>query len=162
VPAEVAIEFGLTGPYSIFIGGSPATLQAIWHGATLLEGNACDRALVLAVETFEECADLYSRHRRLTGWPLVEAAGCLWLEPGAGTLSLEWRRGRAHPPEEGARRQPGEMLACGPLAALDLWRGGGSDEPLRLGGAWRGEVVELTWMSESRRPAGTAARGGDP
>ena len=162
VPAEVAIEFGLTGPYSIFIGGSPATLEAIWHGASLLEAGACDRALVLTVETFEECVDLYSRQRRLTGWPLVEAAGCLWLEPGAGTLALECRRGRARPPDEGAHRPPGEMLACGPLAAVALWRAGGHREPLRLCGAWRGEVVELTWMSESRRPAGTAARGGDP
>ena len=28
VPAEVAIEFGLAGPYGIFLGGSPATLRA--------------------------------------------------------------------------------------------------------------------------------------
>src|SRR6266508_1288115 len=28
VPAEVAIEFDLTGPYSIFLGGPPATLRA--------------------------------------------------------------------------------------------------------------------------------------
>src|SRR3989442_10956472 len=93
VPAEVAIEFGVTGPYAVFLGGPPATLRAIWQGAILLDSGACDRALVLAVEIFEECADLYARAPRLTGRPLVEAAGCLWLEPGRGRLVFESPRG---------------------------------------------------------------------
>ena len=75
VPAEVAIEFALTGPYAIFLGGAPATLRAMAHAAGLLERDVCDRALVLAVEIFEECADLYARAPRLLGRPLVEAAG---------------------------------------------------------------------------------------
>ena len=83
VPAEVAIEFGVTGPYAIFLGGPPATLRAIWQAAILLESGACDRALVLSVEIFEECADLYARARRLTGRPLVEA--------GPLELSGSWR-----------------------------------------------------------------------
>ncbi|HEU5393419.1 MAG TPA: hypothetical protein VFV36_01325, partial [Candidatus Methylomirabilis sp.] len=30
VPGEAAVEFGITGPYAIFLGGPPATLRAIW------------------------------------------------------------------------------------------------------------------------------------
>ena len=59
-PAEVAIEYGLTGPLAILIGGPVTTLRAIWHAAALLGAGACDRVLVLAVEIFEECADLYA------------------------------------------------------------------------------------------------------
>src|SRR5262245_55848046 len=86
VPAEVAIELGVSGPYAIFIGGPPATLRAIAHAARLLEAGAADRALVLAVEIFEECADLYARSRRLMAAPLVEAAACLWLAAGRGSV----------------------------------------------------------------------------
>jgi hypothetical protein len=145
VPAEVAIEFGLTGPYAVFIGGPPATLRAIWHAATLLQGGLCDRALVLAVETFAECADLYARGRRLAGRPLVEAAGCVWLEPGAGTLVLESRRGGRRPDPGGIRRRLGETFACEPLAVLDRWRRDGETSPLSVSGGWRGETVELSW-----------------
>ncbi len=147
VPAEVAIEFDLTGPYSIFLGGPPATLRAIWQAAILLDSGACDRALVLAVETFEECADLYARAHRLTGRPLVEAAGCLWLEPGRGHLIFDSRRG-------GRRRASarcelvGEMFGCEPLAGLDRWRRGLASGPLELVGTWRGEQARLVW-SES-------------
>jgi hypothetical protein len=147
VPAEVAIEFGLTGPYAIFLGGPPATLRAIWHAATLLGSGACDRALVLALEVFEECADLYARRRRLVGWPLVEAAGCLWLEPGRGRLALETRPG-GRPALDEARRRLGESLSVGPLAALGLRRGR-PGEPLLLAGSWQGGETRLTW-SETR------------
>src|SRR5262249_6154372 len=54
VPAEVAIEFQLTGPYVIGIGGGTATLEALAHAAALVERGECTRALVLAVETFRE------------------------------------------------------------------------------------------------------------
>ena len=63
VPAEVAIEFGITGAYGILLGGAPATLRAIEQAARLLEAGRCRRALVLVVEVFEECAELYARHR---------------------------------------------------------------------------------------------------
>ncbi len=144
-PAEVAIEYGLTGPSAIFIGGPPATLRAIWYAATLLASGACDRALVLAVETFEECDDLYRRQRRLVGAPFVEAAGCLWLEPGTGSLSFV--QGRRHDCTEtdSLRRRVGETFACEPLLGLWLWRESGKGRPLTLHGRWRGETAELSW-----------------
>jgi Beta-ketoacyl synthase, N-terminal domain len=139
VPAEVAIEFAVTGPYAIFLGGPPATLRAIWQAAILLEAGVCDRALVLAMEIFEECADLYARARRLTGRPLVEAAGCLWLERGHGRLVFESRRG-------GHRRaRAAELFSCEPLAALQRWRREPVSRPLELTGAWRGEHARLRW-----------------
>ena len=150
VPAEVAIEFGLTGPSALFIGGPTATLHGIWHAASLLAGDACERALVLAVETFAECAELYERARALTVAPLVEAAGCLWLEPGTGSLSLALgrARGRGRP---GIARQVGETLACEPLCAVARWRAGGAGEPLVLDGRWRGEAARLSWHDAAAR-----------
>jgi hypothetical protein len=146
VPAEVAIEFGLAGPYGIFLGGSPATLRAIWQAAVWLDEGACDRALVLAVETFAECADLYWPARRLTGSPLVEAAGCLWLERGSGELVLECRRERGH----GARHRAAEapMLGCEPLAMIERWRRD-DRRPLDLSGFWRGEQARLAWIDDT-------------
>jgi hypothetical protein len=147
VPAEVAIEFGVTGPYAIFLGGAPATLRAIRHAAVLLDETACDRALVLAVEVFEECADLYERSRRLLGQPLVEAAGCLWLERGAGDLVFEARRdGR----RSGRSASGSELMSCGPLAALEAWRRSPAG-PLELRGSWRGETARLVWPVSGTR-----------
>jgi len=144
VPAEAAIEYQLRGPSVLFIGGPPAALRAMWYAATLLAARACDRALVLGVETFEECADLYARGRRRTAPPLVEAAACLWLEPGDGRLALRSARGRSR--GDDARRL-GEMLAVGPLAEVALRRHEGHSsplaDPLGLTGAWRGEVADL-------------------
>jgi hypothetical protein len=161
VPAEVAIEFGVTGPYAIFLGGPPATLRAIWQAALWLDAGACDRALVLAVEIFDECADLYARAARLLGRPLVEAAGCLWLEPGRGRLVFESRRGagrRARP----LRKDDGEMLGCAPLAALDRWRRGGALAPLDLVGAWRGEQARLVWGEGAEVECPVKAPGNGP
>jgi len=152
VPAEAAIEFGITGPYAIFIGGPAATLRAIWYAATLLEAVLCERVLVLAVETFEECVDLYTRGRRLTGHPLVEAAGCLWLEPGKGTLEIESDRGDGRPNRDGIRQRLGEAFACEPLATLDLWRRGEASPTLCLSGAWGGETVRLWWTEPLATP----------
>jgi beta-ketoacyl synthase-like protein len=161
VPAEVAIEFGVTGPYEILVGGPTATLRAVAGAAGLLESGACDRALVLAVEIFEECADLFARAGGPLARPLVEAAGCLWLEPGEGTLSFEQHR-RGHwrgPRRETAdtRRRLGEMLACEPVAALALARQAGHEGPLHVDGAWRGETARLAW-SRSPYPMRRAAR----
>jgi Beta-ketoacyl synthase, N-terminal domain len=147
VPAEVAIEFGLTGPYAIFLGGPPATLRAIWQGAALLESGTCDRALVLSVEVFEECADLYARARRLTPAVLVEAAGCLWLEPGRGELTFESGRASGRPGPSAADEHGG-MFSGAPLAAVRRWRSAPGAGPLALSGAWRGEHARLVW-SES-------------
>lgn len=154
VPAEVAIEFGLTGPYEMLVGGPTATMRAIARAAALLESGACDRALVLAVEIFEECADLFGRARGRLARPLVEAAGCLWLEPGEGDLTLEHARGRRSE-RAGTRLRLGEMLACEPLAALALARDGGVG-PLRIEGAWRGETARLWWSQSPYRMRGAA------
>jgi 3-oxoacyl-(acyl-carrier-protein) synthase len=153
VPAEVAIAFGLTGPYEILVGGAPATMRAIARAAALLETGACDRALVLAVEVFEECADLFERHRSPLDGPLVEGAACLWLEPGDGTLTFERRRGRED--EATVRRRIGEMLACEPLAALALARDSAGLEATQVHGSWRGETARLEW---SRAPYQTRPR----
>jgi len=155
VPAEAAIEFGLTGPYEILIGGPTATMRAVARAAALLESGACDRALVLAVEIFEECADLFARARGRLARPLVEAAGCLWLEPGEGTLSFGQARGGRRE-TGGARQRLGEMLACEPVAALALARDGGAAGPLRLQGAWRGETARLAWSQSPYRMRGAA------
>ena len=88
VPAEVAIEFALHGPYAVLIGGAATTIDALVHARTLLGRGACARALVLAVETFVECADLHARARWLVDRPLVEAAVAVLLEPGQGDERL--------------------------------------------------------------------------
>jgi hypothetical protein len=154
VPAEVAIEFGVAGPYGILIGGAPATLRAIEQAARLLDAGTCDRALVLAVEIFEECADLYARHRRSYRWPLVETAACLWLERGGGELSLESARGgRRAAGAAGA----GERFAAGPLADLRDWRARATPGPVELWGRWRGEQARLHWSPEISHARGSAA-----
>ena len=142
--AEVAIEFELAGPYEILIGGAPATMRAVLRAAALLDAGACDRALVLTVDVFEECADLFKSGRGRLARPLVEAAGCLWLEPGEGTLSLAHQRGGARE-ADGARERLGETLACEPVAALALARDSGAGGPVSVHGAWRGETARLAW-----------------
>ena len=154
VSAEVAIEFGITGAYGILIGGAPATLRAIEQSARLLERGRCDRALVLVVEIFEECADLYARHRRLDRRPLVETAACLWLERGEGDLRFEATRGAgaAAAPSRGAER-----FAAGPLADLREWLDRAPVGPLELSGRWRGEQARLRWNAERSHARGSAA-----
>jgi hypothetical protein len=61
LPGEVAIEFGLTGPYVILIGGPTATIDGLWQVGRLLAEGRCQRALVLALETFAECEALWRR-----------------------------------------------------------------------------------------------------
>jgi hypothetical protein len=146
VPAEVAIEFGLAGPYVILIGGAAAAVDALWQATLLLERGRCERALVLAVETFAECADLYARGRWLTGRPLVEAAACALLTPGA----LRARYGSAAAAarlESLARRRAGETFACAPLLALALAGDDWARGPVALTGEWRGRRAALTWAA---------------
>lgn len=152
VSAEVAIEFGITGPYGILIGGAPATLRAIEQSARLLETGRCDRALVLVVEIFEECADLYARHRRFDRRPLVETAACLWLERGEGDLRFESSRGAR---ADSARN--GERFAAGPLADLRDWLDRAPAGPLELSGCWRGEHARLRWSTKQSHARGSAA-----
>jgi len=134
VPAEVAIEFGLCGAYLNFVGGAAATVDALWYAGNLLERGECDQALVLAVETFEECADLYGRARWLAKGPLVEAAACALLGPGGERYAYE----AGAPGAGGARRRAGETFACEPLIALAT-----SAEPALISGRWRGRGAAL-------------------
>jgi Beta-ketoacyl synthase, N-terminal domain len=157
VPAEVAIEYGITGPYAVFLGGPPATLRAIWQAALWLADGICDRALVLVVETFAECADLYWRARRLTGWPLVEAAGCLWLAQGQGELVAEFRRAAGVRHRE-TRAGAAQSFGCEPLAKIEHWRGQAQRAPLELTGIWRGERARLAWV-DAPAPDGAATSG---
>ncbi len=136
VPAEVAIEFGVTGPYGIVIGGGPATLRAIEQAARLLAAGTCDRALVLAVEIFEECADLYTRHRRSYRWPLVETAACLWLERGAGAISFESARARGRAEDRSSCRGAGGASRRGSSGARRI--------PTRAAARRETEVVSMT------------------
>jgi hypothetical protein len=154
VSAEVAIEFGLTGPYLILIGGATATLDALWQAERLLAEVACRRVLVLAVETFAECAELYGRGRWLVERPLVEAAVAALLLPGEPARTVH---PAAQPSalERLARQRAGETLACGPLIQLALAQEMGEDAG-DLTGIWRGRRVALA----ARRDGGPARRPG--
>jgi hypothetical protein len=93
VPGEVTIQFGMTGPYLSLLSGANAGVEALWHAATLLANDQCDRALILGVETFAECADLFAAGRWLLGGPLVEAVACLILERHAVLSEVGYRAG---------------------------------------------------------------------
>jgi len=116
-----------------------------------LEAHACDHAIVLAVEVFAECADVFARVRRAPSVPLVETAACLWLDRGHGTIIFERRRGGMG----GDRARIGEMLSCEPLATLALARETGGEGPVAVAGTWRGETARLEW---SARPYRTRSR----
>jgi 3-oxoacyl-(acyl-carrier-protein) synthase len=141
---EVAIEFGLTGPYGILIGGAAAAIDGLWQATLLLEAGRCERALVLAVETFEDCAELYARARWLVKRPLVEAAACVLLTPGALRTRYDAPRA-ASPLEARVRARAGETLAGAPLVALALAREDGATGPIGVTGEWRGRRAGLYW-----------------
>jgi hypothetical protein len=141
VPAEVAIEFRLSGPYLIFLGGAAAAIDALWFAGTLLDQGACVRALVLAVETFEACADLYACGRWLMKGPLVEAAACALLLPGGPGHVYSSMAADRFPTQDAIRQRAGETLACAPLIALAM---GEPKEPRTLGGLWRGRLATLS------------------
>lgn len=142
VPGEVAIQYGLTGPYVILLGGPAATIDALWQAGTLLAGGGARRALVVAVETFEECAALWARGRWATPRPLVEAAACAVLEAGGPAPGYESVTAAPSPLEAEAGRRAGATLACQPLVALAL--AGRRPGPVRVSGWWRGRRAALT------------------
>ena len=144
LPAEVAIEFGLTGAYVILIGGPAATVDALWQAGRLLDEGRCDRALVLAVETFDECEALWRRARWALPTPLVEAAVCAMLVRGSSGVTVTGN-GSGPALEADAQTRAGSTLACGPLIALALAREAGGGEA-RVTGTWRGRraAIELT------------------
>ena len=141
VPAEVTIEYGLRGPYVTLIGGAATTIEALAWAGRLIADGACTRALVLAVETFTECASLFARDRRLLGRPLTEAAACALLvagEPPLAVQTVDETSTRA----ADVRRRAGQTLACAPLLALALARAVGED-PWSVTGRWRGRTLAL-------------------
>jgi hypothetical protein len=95
VPGEVTIQFNIIGPYLSFLSGANAGLEALWQAATLLATNQCDRALLLGIETFVECAELFTAGRWLLGRPLVETALCLVLERRATLAEVAYYTGRS-------------------------------------------------------------------
>jgi hypothetical protein len=149
--AEVAIEFGLTGAYVILIGGAAATVDALRQASRLLRDGRCDRALVLAVETFDECEDLWRRARWALPAPLVEAAVCALLVPGVGGEAAEGI-GVDETLETAVQRRAGSTLACGPLIALALAREAGG-RAASVTGTWRGRraTIDLTMTGPAAR-----------
>jgi hypothetical protein len=141
VPAEVAIEYGVRGGYVILVGGPTAGIEALWQAATLLTTGRYERALVLAVETFAECEDLWARGRWAARGPLVEAAACALLE-GGGDVGYAIATAAA-PLETLAGRRAGQTLACEPLVGLALARDAGQPQA-RLTGHWRGRRMGVT------------------
>jgi len=140
VPAEVAIEYGLTGGYVILVGGAVGTVDALWQASVMLAAGRATLALVLAVETFEECADLWARGRWATPRPLVEAAACAVLA-GQGD-GVEYGPGEASTFETMATRRAGETLSCAPLVGLALARAAGMSSA-RVTGHWRGRRAQV-------------------
>jgi len=134
VPAEVAIELGICGPYAVLIGGPTATIDALAHASALLARGACARALVLAVETFAECEALHERGGTASARPLIEAAVAVLLEAGAAA---------------GAPREPAMpevdagTVACAPLIAIARAMGAGA-AAVTVRGRWRGREASLT------------------
>lgn len=151
LPGEVAIEFGLTGPYVILIGGPAATVDALWQAGRLVAGGQCERALVLAVETFEECEALWRRARWALPGPMVESAGCALL--GRGDTLPAYRAAAAAPTslECVVEARAGRTLACAPLIALALARGSDSC-PALVSGTWRGRTATIE-LAVAGRPA---------
>jgi hypothetical protein len=141
LPGEVAIEFGLTGPYVILIGGPTATVDALWQAGRLVAGGQCERALVLAVETFAECAVLWGRARWALPGPLVESAACALVGPGDTTPAYRASAVPA-PLERQAEARAGRTLACAPLVALALAREAASPTAI-VSGTWRGRTAAI-------------------
>jgi membrane protein implicated in regulation of membrane protease activity len=141
VAAEVTIEFGLTGAYVILIGGAAATVDALWQAAGHLASGRCERALVLAVETFAECETLWGRARRSLPGPLVESAACALLAPGQAPVAYR-AQGAPEGPEAAAEARAGRTLAVGPLVQLALARAAGGGR-VRLDGSWWGRTATV-------------------
>ena len=149
---EVAIEFGLTGAYVILIGGAPATIDALWQASRLLAEGRCDRALVLVVETFEECEALWRRARWTLPLPLVEAAACALLAQSDGAPAAYRAAAAPAALETAAETRAGRTLAGAPLIALGLARAAG-ESVARVTGTWRGRTagIDLAVAREAAR-----------
>jgi hypothetical protein len=141
LPGEVAIEFGLTGPYVILIGGPAATVDALWQAGRMVADGQCERALVLTVETFEECEALWRRARWTLPGPMVESAACALVAPGAAT-PIYRAAATATPSEPDVEARAGRTLSCAPLVALALARAANRRTAL-VSGTWRGRTAAI-------------------
>jgi hypothetical protein len=158
VPAEVAIEFGLHGPYAVLIGGAATTIDAIEHAATLLSRGACVRAIVLAVETFAECEELLRRGHTVDDGPLVEAAVAGMFEMGSARRAPQAPHAPPRGEAERLREREGERrssLACGPLLELAARR---DEAMIELRGTWRGRRAVITVGGASASPVRAARK----
>ena len=154
VPAEVAIEFGLHGPYAVLIGGARATVDALTHAATLLARGACRQALVLSVETFAACEDLFTRGGALGEGPLVEAAAAVLLQPSENMPNI----GEGDPESMRGGLGVGNTLACAPLVALARARARArGTREIVLAGQWRERVATITLGVDGPGPRPGAA-----
>ena len=163
VPAEVAIEFGVAGPYVILIGG--AARDAARHraggpaaGGRRLRPGARARGRDVRGVRGPLRARAAGRYRR----PLVEAAACLWLERGEGAISFESARAGRRV-VAGAR--PGERFAAGPLADLRDWRArataGIGGAVGTLAGRARAATLESGDIARARQRGGNGGRVDD-
>ncbi len=146
---EVAIEFGLTGAYVILIGGAPATIDALWQAGLLLAQGRCERALVLVIETFEDCEALWRRARWTLPVPLVETAACALLTRG-DTPAVYGVAAEAGALETAVETRAGRTLAAAPLVGLALARAAG-EPAARLTGFWRGRRAGIELAVAGRR-----------
>src|SRR5262245_5351419 len=145
VPGEVTIQFGVTGPYLTFLSGANAGVEALWQAATLLTTAQCDRAIVLAVETFQECAELYARGRWLLGTPLTEVAACLVLDRHTSLAGVRYGAARGERGLPSLMQQvPGQAVAGVYLCAPTMPEG--QRAALHLHTHWPG--VPLTLVHE--------------
>lgn len=150
LPGEVAIEFGVTGPYVILIGGPTATVDGLWQAARLVTDGQCERALVLAIETFHECVALWRRARWTLPGPLVESTACALIGPGEAPTTYR-ALAEASSLARTVESRAGRTLACAPLVALALARAGG-DAAAVVSGTWRGRTAAIE-LAIAARPA---------
>jgi hypothetical protein len=76
--------------------------------------------------------------------PLVEAAACALLVPGARRVRYDVPR-TPSALETLTRARAGETFACAPLIALALARDAGAADSITLTGEWRGRRAGLYW-----------------
>jgi hypothetical protein len=142
LPGEVAIEFGLTGPYVILIGGASATIDALWQVGRMVAAGQCERALVLAVETFVECQALWRRARWTLPGPMVESVACALIVPAGTAPAYTATAAEVTALERTVEARAGRTLACAPLIALALARAAGCAQA-RVSGTWRGRTAAI-------------------
>jgi len=128
--------------------GLPVGLQIA--GPMWAEGR-CQRALVLALETFGECEALWRRARWVMPGPFVESAACALIGP-ADTVPAYRAATTAAAMESAVDVRAGRTMACAPLLALALAREAGQRQAC-VTGTWRGRTaaIEMAIAARSSR-----------